>query len=327
MGALPSNIIKSIPEHQRKSITQQADAIFSDFASSVAYVHIEKHTHYSFHTEALRRYFPQIISNLNNLFNRGDISVSYIGSGAYKHCFMLSFGDNLENRYVLQTFQNVMNFDPDYCPHGVLYEPQNAFAVYKKYSHGRIAKPFMSHPSTKEILSNGYILTKYIDSNHSAKTKLGPILTRRTKITNTDIFSTDNTIRGISVDIGGFTENPEHITAPQIRYHWHEIAQILDKIDFSPKATDIHIRLCAEYEKYGDNFFNTTLWPKITRHFDTKDKKAAEKTLKSLRRLKIKREKLSQNDDWEIVQKYLVEDLKSLPFNTLSRIALNEIQR
>ena len=309
IGSLPPEIVKEIPE--KKDITAQADFIFSVFSRSVAYVHVDSHVHYSLNTEYFQSYFPQITSELNKLFNRDDISVSYIGSGTYKHCFVLSFGKGAKNRYVLQTFQNVVNFDKDHA-HGSVFEPQNCFTAYNKYSHGRIAKPFMSHPSNKEILSGAYILAKYIDSNHAYKKPIGKFLQRRTRVANTDILNTENTVRGITVDAGGFIENPEHITTPQIRYHWHELAQILDNIDFSIKDQDIYSYLYKRYIKYGHEFFNTMRWPRFIKNSPTRIKDKTRKILKSLHRLKLKCEKLSLNNDWKIVQNYIIQDMREI---------------
>lgn len=310
IGSLPPDIIKTVPLRDRRNVTQQTDAAFSAFAESVAYIHVDNRIHYSVNEEEFKRYFPQITSKLNSIFNRNDVSISYIGSGTYKHCFVLKFGNN-ENCYVLQTFQNVINIYDDY-PHGVLFEPQNCFTVYKQYSHGRMAKPFLAHPSSKEILSNGYILAKYIDSNHEYKKQLGKFLQRRIRVSNTDILNSTNTIRGITVDAGGFTNNHEHINESQIRYHWHELVQILDTLPVNFDIQNIYSHLNRKYIKYGNEFFTTMLWPKFTRKFNKKNKKTAKKILKSLRRLKIKCDKLSKNPDWEIVQNYILEDLQNL---------------
>ena len=311
IGALPYDIITNISREQISTVTQRTNEIFSGFARSVSYIYIDKHEHYSLANEPFKRYFPQITHELNSLFNRNDISVSYIGSGTYKHCFVLSFGKKSQNRYVLQAFQNVINVDSDY-PHGVLFEPQNCFTAYKKYSHGRFARPFMSHPSNMEILSGGYILTKYIDSKHVYKKSLGKFVQRRTGATNTDILNANNNVRGITVDAGGFTENPEHITTPQIRYHWHELAQILDNINFSILDKDIYSSLYKRYIKYGAEFFDTMRWPKLIKKFPAKHRDKTRRILKSLRRLKIKCEKLSLIPDWQIVQNYIIKDMHEI---------------
>ena len=309
IGALPPEIITQIPKEKKKDVTKRADFIFSVFSRSVAYVHVDSHVHYSLNEEHFKSYFPQITSELNKLFNRNDISISYIGSGTYKHCFMLSFGKGTQNRYVLQTFQNVVNIYKDHA-HGSVFEPQNCFTAYTGYSHGRIAKPFMSHPSNKEILSGAYIVAKYIDNNHAYKKPIGKFLQRRTRVLNTDVLNTDNTIRGITIDAGGFIKNPEHITAPQTRYHWHELAQILDNINLSINDKNIYMYLYKKYIKYGNKFFDTWYWPRFIKKSPTSTKDKTSKILKSLRRLKLKCEKLSVNPDWKIVQNYIIQDMR-----------------
>ena len=312
IGALPPKIIKNIPQSNRGNVTKQADAIFSNFAKSAAYIRVTSDAHYAYYNESFKRHFPSIICGLKETLNRNDIAISYIGSGAFKHCFLLSFGQDIDNKYVLQTFQNVVNFDPEYFPHGILWEPQLYFTTYKKYSHGRVAKPFIARPSTTEILSNGYILIKYIDPKHTYKTKLGHFATRRTQMTNTDTFGKDNTIHGITVDVGGFIENPEHISAQKTRYHWNEIAQVLDKINFSKDTTEVFGTLEKIYQEYGKTFFDTTKWPEFIKSFKENERATAKKILKSLLHLRNKCEKLHFNNDWEAVQKYILSDLKHI---------------
>ena len=158
IGALPPQILANIPKQSRATITQQTDVAFSDFACSVSYIDVDTDVHYFFNLEYFQKNIDKFRSNLETIFDQ-DISVSYIGSGAYKHCFQIHFDCDPTNSYVLQTFQyNICSGDL----HGVLIEPQKAFYVYKNYSHGRVAKPFMARPSTKEFLPDGYILTKYI---------------------------------------------------------------------------------------------------------------------------------------------------------------------
>ena len=311
IGALPKDVIKDFPDFARADITRKADFIFSDFARSAACIRVTSDSHYSYYNESFKRYFPPIICGLNELLNRGDVSISYIGSGGYKHCFLLSFGNNSTNRYVLQTFQNIINFDSENFPHGVLWEPQNYFSIYKQYSHGRIAKPFMARPSSMEVLSPGYILVKYIDSNHPYKTRLGNFTILRTKVTNTDVMGRNNNISGITVDAGGFIKNPEHIAEQKTHCHWHQLAQIFDNMNFSTDLFDVYSTFDNIYTHVGDNeFFNTINWPKFLRHINRDKRDVARKTLKSLHHLKQKCAELSCKNDWETVQEYITADLK-----------------
>lgn len=310
IGAMPPEIIKSIPAQSRGDITRRTDEIFANFARDVAHVTVSSSVHHSYYNESLKKYFPQIIYGLGNILNRNDISISYIGSGNYKHCFLLSFGEDSSNRYVLQTFQSKVNFDPEYCPHGVLYEPQNCFTIYKKYSHGRVARPFMARPTTTEILSDGYILVKYIDSAHPTKGSLRHFVDQHTQMTNTDFLGKDNTVRGIAVDIGGFIKNPEHIAAPQTRYKLHELTQIFNNIDFANGTSDVCSTLDDIFVKYGNEFFNTTLWPKFLKKIPHDKRDTARRTLKSFRKLKIKSDKMAHDPDWDVISEHIIKDLK-----------------
>ena len=310
IGALPPEIIKNIPAQHRGTVTQRADSVFSDFAQSVAHISVSGDTHYTYYNESLKKYFSPIVYGLNSVLNRDDTEISYIGSGTFKHCFLISFGQDSSNRYVLQTFQNKINFDPDNFPHGVLYEPQNYFTTYKKYSHGRVARPFMAHPSTKEVLSDGYILVKYIDSNHPIKQQLGRFTKQRTNMINTDTHGQNNTIRGIAIDTGGFVTNPLHIAAHKTRNDWHELAQVLNNINFSKEMKDVYLILDKIYGKYGNTFFDTTFWPKFLQKFPGDKRDTVRKTLKSLQRLKLKIEKIHTNPEWATLQQYIFDDIK-----------------
>ena len=316
IGALPPEIIKKIPMQSRGEIPRNTDAVFSNFARNVAHISVTSDVHYTFYKESFKKYFPSIICGLKKLLNRDDITMSYIGSGTFKHCFLLSFGQDSLNRYVLQTFQNKINFDPDIFPHGVLYEPQNCFTTYKKYSHGRVARPFMAHPTTTEILSDGYVLVKYIDSNHPIKQQLGRFTTQRTNMISTDTFGKNNSVRGITVDVGGFVQNPTHIAAKKTRHNMHELSQILNNMNFSKEFKGVYSTLDKIYGKYGDVFFDTTFWPKILQNFQSNKRDSVRKTLKSLQRLKWKIEKIHMNADWEILQQHI--------FNDLNHVALHD---
>lgn len=309
IGALPPEIITNIPAQHRGEITRHADSVFSDFAQSVAHISVSSDAHYTYYNESFKKYFPPIVHRLNSILNRGDTEISYIGSGSFKHCFLISFGQNSSNRYVLQTFQNKINFDAENFPHGVLWEPQTYFTTYKQYSHGRIAKPFMARPSTKEVLSDGYILVKCIDSNHAIKQKLGRFSGLRTKMYNTDTHGQNNSIRGIAVDAGGFVTNPTHIAATKTHHNWHELAMVLNHIDLSKELRDVYSKLDILYGKYGDTFFDTTIWPKLLQKFPGDKRDKVRRTLKSLRRLKCKVEKIHTDPEWGTLQQYIFDDI------------------
>ena len=120
IGALPPNIITKIPFDSRGTITKQTDNIFSNFASAVSHLSVFKYVPYSFNSGYFEKYCSQAVQELNAVFNTTDTDISYIGSGEYKHCFMINFEQDSKNSYVLQAFHNIM-----YCDlyHGVKFEP------------------------------------------------------------------------------------------------------------------------------------------------------------------------------------------------------------
>ncbi|MBR3510793.1 MAG: hypothetical protein IKN73_01910 [Alphaproteobacteria bacterium] len=306
IGTLPAEIITRIPENKRKTITIKISKILSEFANNITTKARIDDTKTPYRINFISEY-KQIEKQLGKILKIPNVSVQYIDDGAFKFCFLIDF--NLtENLYVLQTFKDFHgNKNDNYSfTHGALFEPQIYFTLHKTYSHGRVARPFMSKPVDVNNSTSAYILTKYIDEKHKAKTPIGPFITGRQFMYPKD-NNTQNKIQGILIDAGSYEKNPEHIANKIIYLQWQSFAMILDSIDFNSfDACNIDTYLLEEYDKMGDKFFDTTLWPQITDGLPYDLERKTKKILRLLRRLKLKRD--SMGPEYEKIRQLLNRD-------------------
>lgn len=306
IGALPGEIITRIPKNKRAKTTKQVNDILSEFANQIARIaHFDNLD--TINRENATTEFEYLEKQLARILGLKNITVKSIGHGTYKFCFSLDFGIS-NNLYTLQTFKDFCGNKLSNCAikHGALFEPQNYFLVYNRYSHGRVARPFMSKPVSKTTSTHAYILTKYIDNNHISMPLLGPFISGRQYMISDD-FNAVNKINGIIVDAGNYSITPGHIANKEIYLQWQCFAQILDRMDFFSRSSyRISQHLLNTYNKIGNDFFDTNLWPQIIQNLNHDDKIAAKKMLRLLRRLKIKKEELG--DKYENVRKLLNQD-------------------
>ena len=306
IGALPPEVITLVPENKRRKITKKVSQAFSEFANDITtkarFDDLKTPYRLNFPRE-----FKQFENQLRKLLKNPDISVQYLDSGAFKFCFVIDFNIS-ENLYVLQTFRDFKGNKNDNCSltHGALFEPQIYFTLHKTYSHGRVARPFMSKPIDVNDSTYAYILTKYIDQEHNQKTRIGPFITGR-QFMYPDDKNESNIIQGVLIDAGSYQKNPEHIANKQIYLQWQSFAMILDSMDFkSFDACNIDTYLLEEYNRIGDKFFDTTLWPQLTDGLPYDLERKTTKTLRLLRRLKLKRDSMGQ--EYEKIRKLLNND-------------------
>ena len=306
IGALPPEIITLIPEDKRVKITKRISRAFSEFAyditTKVYFDDLETPCRTNFPEE-----YKQFENRLRKILKKPDISIQYLDDGAFKLCFVIDFHIS-ENLYVLQTFRFFQgNKNDNYgFPHGALFEPQIYFTLHKTYSHGHVARPFMSKPVKAQDSAYAYILTKYIDKKHKSKSQIGPFIRDRQFMVSAD-HNPCNKIQNIIIDAGNFQKNPEHIANKQIYLQWQSFAMILDSMDFkSFDACDIDTYLLEEYNKMGDKFFDTTFWPQLYDGFPYDLEIKIKKMLRLLRRLKLKRE--SMGAEYEKIRKLLNND-------------------
>ena len=204
LGALPFDWIKDFDKSEIPELTQKIDTIFYNYAKETA----------NFKSCEFKSYNENLKKSIAETLKRDDVDVEYIGAGFFKNCQKITVGDYA---YKLSTFKS--DWKAPYRSllsgsHGMYSEPAKIFYVYKNYSHGRVAKPFMSRPAEySQFRDNGYILSKYIDKNDTqrAKGELDPIYLDYCRIIHTDKERKGNEILGVITDVGGMEDNHDYI--------------------------------------------------------------------------------------------------------------------
>lgn len=321
VGSLPVDFFSNIKNNSRSEITQKVGDIFEKFSIDTALVE-ETHDIYLY---GIKNAAENMVSALKSLLNRDDIETNYVDSGSFKNCQRLKVGNF---SYALATFKKYPLFDiRGYFreSHGKGNEPQNIFTSYNRFSQGRVCRPFLANLSAEND-EGGFILSKFIDNDHSKKNNLGIFLYNRSYLKNID--SLGNSINGIFIEAGGFIPNKKYIKDPQLRYHWKKFAECLDnnsQLLEKSNANDIQDKLIKAIE-------NTTEADRTQALIDTifelpkEESKIATKLLKQYFRIKALKTEAQKNGSWNEIQKLLKEDLMDLfPFDEFS-FEFNEAQ-
>lgn len=239
MGTLPYDWLKNYKPKKYEKVTERIDKLFREFAllNGTSY-HLDKYE-----------------NKLSKILKRNDIKIEYEDSGSYKHCHKITVGDF---KYALLSFvreywpPNQLERDT-ICDNGALVEPCRIFDVYKEYSHGRVAKPFMTRfvNNTKADSFDGYMFMQFIDENDKARAKGDlPVFQQDFYKYKLIDFNYGNIINGVLVDIGRIKENDDYLQSDEFRQN---LFNFLGKIERNHEEnfTSIPYRKFGEYA--GDN--------------------------------------------------------------------------
>lgn len=232
IGSLPYDWIKSIPKNEIPQILEKIAQSFSDFSEMLSSIHTKDRFRAIRGAKVrMKKFQRQLQRELSETLKRDDISVEYVNSGSFKHCHKLSIGDY---KYALSTFiENNSWLEKKYSNYynefkqGKGYEPQNCFTLYKNGEHGRWTKPFISKIASEND-SDGFILSKFIDSTRKAKFIQGIFERKHLKIKNDD-YGIRNLVQGIYCDTGGSSFNSEFIKNKDLRKLWQGLARRFDE--------------------------------------------------------------------------------------------------
>lgn len=255
IGSLPYDWIKSVPKNEIPQMLENIAQSFSKFSEMLSQIHTKKNQFQAIRGAKVRmkKFQKQLTKELSEILKRNDISIEYENSGSFKHCHKLSVGDY---KYALSTFISKGN-EFDYfneLNQGKGYEPQNSFTIYKNGEHGRWVKPFIAKIA-RENDSDGFILSKFIDSTRKAKFFQGIFERKHLKIKNND-YGSRNLVQGICCDIGGCVFNSEFINDKELKKLWQELARKFDEINsMLPKYTSFDNIISRDIDN-NVNIFN-----------------------------------------------------------------------
>ena len=312
LGALPYNWVKDIAKEEIPALTIRCDEAFKNFSSEVAEI-TEKVTGY-FNYKNFDKSIEKLTNILKTLLKRDDISISYVGHGRIKHCHKIQVGDY---SYALSTYMHpdklelmFANYFNGY--HGRGEESQNIFMRYKRGSHGRTARPFMSRVSDKTEKTGGYILSKFIESDHSEKIPLGKWQTRRQFIRDEDAHNTKN---GISIEAGGCKANSCYISNPQLRANWSSFAKILDELSGPVNITRLEqksvIDLLSKARENNIDILDKEFLASID-FLPENHLKFVKKIIKRVKTLRKLRNRLEKQGKYEPVKELLKKDFEAM---------------
>ena len=331
IGALPFNVLKSIPESDRANVTMRVDEVFAEFARSVAQKSLSceiqgvgntNHNLYPLDGNKLKAACVSDVAvlaqTLKEILGTDDIDVSYLDHGLYKMVFKIRIGKEIN---VLSVFRP--KYDPLFSKnqHSFHVEPQNIFTAYKQYSHGRVARPFMARVSDGGEYDGEYILSKFIDKDHSVKKSRRQFSTLRDTLKNSDAEDGNNTINGIIIEAGGFYYNAgAEISDPRIRVAYQRIADEISNIlkfvpDYEECTDDFFYKDFYDiYEKYPDDLFDTTKWPNFLSKMSSPEFRASEKKqlFRNLARLKRIKNEFEKAGIWSQIKELLTQDIEDM---------------
>lgn len=310
IGALPYDWIKTSEKSKIPDITRRTGDVFERFAKEIDDIPDKAADELKLKTA------QQVLVNaLKKILGREDIKVSYAGNGALKHCQRLDVGSY---SYAFSTFKSEKTARKQFSDYfhrgqGRGNEPQTIFIAYNRDSHGRWAKPFMANMSGADD-KGGFILSKFIDSNHPAKRSFGLMEKQRKYIYNFD----PNYIHGVCIEAGGCVPNKKYIQNSKERNIWMRFSKIIDSqvelLKQNEKCAQVHETL-VEASRRGEDVlsFDTSI-------FLEQEKKAADKMIKALRKVHEFKEKLIQEGKFENIRKLLNEDMiDAFPYSVYSK--------
>ena len=212
LGTLPSDWLKNLKKDEFSHATETVDKLFNAYAKEC------------YKTVEFTELNDKLAKDLGQVLKRNDIQVKYNDYGHFKECQKITVGNY---DYAFLTFFE--NFDNIREPvHGKYVEPQMIYYAYKNFSHGRVAKPFMSRIAANREES-AYLLNKYIDikDKNRKKVPLNPLRTRYSKLICRDSIRNGNTINGVLCDVGGTKLNERYISDKNFR---ENLGRFLDRI-------------------------------------------------------------------------------------------------
>ncbi len=307
IGTLPVDFFQKIDKNERSKATQNIGDIFERFAIETEF--LDENSNFC-DSEMYTGARKKMVDSLKEILHRNDIESCYVDSGSFKNCHKLTIG---KFSYALSTFKKYPLYDPKGYfrkSHGKGNEPQNIFTVYKRFSQGRICKPFLANLSGEKS-EGGFILSKFIEPEHDKKVELGSFQKARSYVKNTD--TSGNTINGIFIEAGGFEPNERYIEDFNLRILHKKFAECLDaniNLLKSPLANKVQFDLL--------NIANSEI-PLNSLNYSKEEQKIIKKLIKHLKRIQTLIIEASNKGHLDSVKNLLSEDLRYLyPFNEYS---------
>ena len=316
IGSLPYDWIRKFGKERISGITEQVDDVFERFSTQIN--NLSDLNHYALCKNNTNLLNAQIffIKMLKEILKRSDINISYIGSGAFKHCHKLDIGNY---SYAFSTFKSEESMYTN-CRNyfnkngqGKGNEPQAIFTLYRHAPHGHTARPFLARLSGEND-SGGYILSKFIDQNHSAKNNFGAMELRQ----KTFLYTDPNFIRGICIEAGGCLPNQKYIKDKELRGFLLRIAKIIDNHAKFLRQNPINI-ISQQYiinkKEAGKDIFHLE-----TGGLSRMQQKSISKILRTLGKIRHLKEVLIKNGKYEIIKELLNRDMADIfPYDEYSR--------
>lgn len=308
VGTLPYDWLKPFEPSNRASVTRQVQDSFTSFSKETAHVAGKSPSRgwRLVNPDDFKEAQKVLVEKLKKILNREDIKIAHAGTGALKNCHRLDVG---EYSYALSGFRAPSVAKKGFGnyftkAHGRGNEPSNFITAYNKGAHGRFVKPFTVKISdTKD--KGGYVLSKFVDKQKKAP--IGEMQESRGYFLNLD--RSEDTINNINTDIGGCIANARHIKNKNVKNSWNYFARMFDINSArlkTPKAQMVQKRLLEDKLK-GENILAAEYINQSG--LKGEDKDIAVKLLRSLRKVRVQKEKLIKKGKFEEVKKLINEDI------------------
>ena len=304
LGSLPYDFLERFPKSARTEITKNVADVFENFSKEAT----EAEDSNDMYVYAIKNPAEKMVEKLKEILKRDDIKTSYVDSGSFKNCQKLVVGDYA---YALSTFKKYPIYDArGYFreAHGKGNEAQAIFTAYKRFSQGRVCRPFLSSLSG-EHEEGGFILSKFIDSLHPKKVERGKFAQSRDALKNIDTLG--NSIQGIFIEAGGFVYNKKHIQNPEVRKGWKELAYCMDRnIELlnSPIANEVQGLLVMGIDG-GLDICDKDILNSIIENEPIHRQKIARKLVKNIERARTIKNEAIKNGTYDKIKQLLKEDL------------------
>lgn len=235
IGSLPYDWLKDLEQKSDiKQLRASVASAFSQFASDISDIHTRRYLEAIRGSKLkLKKFHKRLEQELKDILKRQDISVSYAGSGAFKHCHKISVGDY---EYALSTFVNNKGFlNEKYSNYfntyfqGKGYEPQNVFTMYKNGPHGRWVKPFFSKVSRVDD-TDGFVFSTFINKTRTPKNLIGTLERKHLRVFCND-DNINNTINGVHIDVGACVINDKCLKKQTLRNQLLPIVRLFDSVN------------------------------------------------------------------------------------------------
>lgn len=317
LGALPYDWIKGFSKDEIPAVTAKIDEVLQEFSKAVAEIEQGWCGDYCNRSE-FNPHIKKLTEQMKEILKRDDISIKYESCGRVKHCHKIQVG---EYPYALSSFISPKILDKDFAEYldnnGRGFEAQNIFTLFKRGSHGRTARPFMSRISAKEDESGGYILSKFIDKTRGSKTEICDWQKLRQFFTNNDNHF-NNSINGIDIEVGLFEMNPGYISVPQTRADWLNFARVIDSF---PQNIEIYekdqLAVISELSRARSKGVDICDKGFLKPYYWASDEqfRFAKKLVKRVKTLRRLRKNMEEREDFKYIQKMLQEDFYDLNRN------------